>query len=52
MKLINNAWSVVSRAASKDLRHIVSIRLQEGWYVASEAADLHVSAFQAGGLFF
>ena len=29
-KLISNAWSTISRAASKDIRHVVAGRLQEG----------------------
>ena len=49
MKLISNAWSRVCRAASKDIRHIAATRLQEGWYVASKAADRHLVTFPAGG---
>ena len=56
MKLISNAWSRVSRAASKDIRYIVAITLQEGWYGASKAAVRHVAASSVmgagGGCFF
>ena len=49
VKLRSNAWSRVSRAASKDIRHVVATRLQEGWYVVSISADRHVAVFSAGG---
>ena len=42
---------MVSRAAGKDIRYIVAIRLQEGWYVLSKAADMHIAASLARGLF-
>lgn len=49
MKLINRAWSLVSRAASMDIRCIVATRLQEGTKAvvsggASKAAVSHVVA--------
>lgn len=44
MKLKSNAWSKASRAASKDIRHSVAIRRQEGWYGASRAAVRHIAA--------
>lgn len=37
MELISNAWNMVCRAASKDIRHIVATRLLEPWYGASKA---------------
>lgn len=49
VKPINNAWSTVSRAASKDIRHVVATRLQEGWYGVSKAALRHVAASSTGG---
>ena len=47
-KLISNAWSTASRAASKDIRHVVATRLQEGWYGGSKAAVRHIAASSAG----
>ena len=50
-KLISNAWSTASRAASKGIRHVVAARLQEGWHGTSKAAVRHAAASSAGGLF-
>lgn len=39
---------MASRAARKDIRHIVVSGLQEGWYGASRAAARHIAASSAG----
>ena len=46
-KLISNAWSMASRATSKDIRHIVATRLQERWYGVSKTAVRHIAASSA-----
>ena len=38
MKLMSNAWSRASRADSRDIRHMVATRFQEGCYQAGKAA--------------